>query len=147
MTLSTVVFDIVAKTMNALTTIENSRTKKLVHSFPYVSFGAFDSAFADMCMYDPDTEVLVLQGELHGITRPPWGADPTESPDRSARSHDMRATAATANDDRFADVGGEAYVNDHYRSAKKNYATGVGTIKQRGMDNCVLIKAEEGRTI
>ena len=35
------------------------------------------------------------------------------------RSHDMRATAATANDDRFADVGGEAY---HYRSAKKNAA-------------------------
>ena len=29
------------------------------------------------------------------------------------RSHDMRATAATANDDRFADVSGEAYINDH----------------------------------
>ena len=40
------------------------------------------------------------------------------------RSHDMRAAAATANDDRFADVGGEAYVNDHFRSANKNYAYG-----------------------
>ena len=28
-----------------------------------------------------------------------------------------------------------------------NLLTGVGTIKQRGMDNCVLIKAEEGRTL
>ena len=40
---------------------------------------------------------------------------------------------ATANGDCFADVGGEAYVNDHYRSAKKNYASRVATAsRERG---------------
>ena len=54
-------FDIVAKTMNALTTIETQSHEEAGGLIPiYMSFGAFKSVFADMCMYDPYTEVMLL---------------------------------------------------------------------------------------